>query len=427
MKKICITGVSIVGNRGAEAMLTATIGRIRDKYPDAFFTVLSIYPGIDKKLVHDEKIKIINSTPFFLAFVIFPLSTLLSFFFLLRICSAKHLFPETIKNIANSDILIDLSGVSFIDTRLKFLPYNILLILPAILLGVPVVKGAQAMGPFSKRLNRMAANIFLSRCRMLFARGRYTVQHLDQIGFSRNKIAIASDIAFLYKDGDALSQENVEYLRNILSRAKEIKKAGNILIGICPSAVLYSYSEKSDWDYISFLNRIIRTLVAEGHKVLLFPNATRQDRMDKFKNNDLPIIRKIVEANKSHHGVLSNILYIDKDLNTSGIRSFLTMLDVALVSRFHAMVACLSLAVPLLVIGWSHKYLEVMELFKMEDWVFDYRDSNDTRIDEKIFELIEQKVSLSDKIDKKLGNVQKLSALQIDYICAFLADKNDVQ
>jgi colanic acid/amylovoran biosynthesis protein len=43
--------------------------------------------------------------------------------------------------------LIDLAGVSFIDGREKFLPFNILTILPAMLLGVPVVKFAQAMGP----------------------------------------------------------------------------------------------------------------------------------------------------------------------------------------------------------------------------------------------------------------------------------------
>jgi len=48
-------------------------------------------------------------------------------------------------------------------------------------------------------------------------------------------------------------------------------------------------------------------------------------------------------------------------------------MDVVPVSRFHAMVGALSLAVPASVLDWSHKYAEVMARFGLEVNVIDYK------------------------------------------------------
>ena len=59
--------------------------------------------------------------------------------------------------------------------------------------------------------------------------------------------------------------------------------------------------------------------------------------MDSTSNNDLPIILEIMKKfnNKKY---LSSIIYIDRNINTSGIKNIIKNLDVALVSRFHAIV-----------------------------------------------------------------------------------------
>ena len=38
------------------------------------------------------------------------------------------------------------------------------------------------------------------------------------------------------------------------------------------------------------------------------------------------------------------------------------------------MIAALSLAVPVYVIGWSHKYKEVLERFQMDEFMRDYKN-----------------------------------------------------
>ena len=47
------------------------------------------------------------------------------------------------------------------------------------LLGVPVVKLAQTLGPFETWPNRLVAQVLLSRCFIIFARGERTFHYLQ--------------------------------------------------------------------------------------------------------------------------------------------------------------------------------------------------------------------------------------------------------
>lgn len=420
MKKISLIGVSIIGNRGAEAMLTTVIGRLREHYGDAVFNVYSIYPKTDRKLVDDPNIRIFSSKPLFLLFLMFPLSLILGFFLLLRMKFMKKIFPKSIVNLAESDILIDLAGVSFIDSRIKFLPFNILTIFPAFLFGVPVLKYAQAVGPFNKLLNRWSANLFLKPCKRVFARGEKTLEHLRQINFDKNRAVLTTDVAFLQNQGDSLSVENRDYLSEMVSKLDAVKNQG-VIVGICPSSVVYKASLKTGWDYTGFLRKVIKHLVDSNHKILLFPNATREHHPDKLRNNDLPVIAEIMNLFENEDPVYKeHIIYINKDLNTDGLKALISKIDIALVSRFHAMIACLTLKKPLMVIGWSHKYAEVMKLFDMEGLVYDYKSKNESELFDKILQLSNERDILKTKVEKKIGQVKELAKIQIDQTVAFL-------
>ncbi len=76
----------------------------------------------------------------------------------------KGEFFKIARALAESDVLLDIGGITFSDGREKYLPFNILSIWPAMLLGVPVVKLAQAVGPFKNPLNRFLRKDFLFRC-----------------------------------------------------------------------------------------------------------------------------------------------------------------------------------------------------------------------------------------------------------------------
>jgi len=92
-----------------------------------------------------------------------------------------------------------------------------------------------------------------------------------------------------------------------------------------------------------------------------------------------------------------------------------------IVSRFHAMIGALSLEKPTVVLGWSHKYLEVMADFGLEDCVFDYANLRVEDFYTRVAAVIGSSGSLSDKIASALPNVRKRASLQIDAIATLIS------
>jgi len=407
--RFSLIAATIHGNRGAEAMLETSIGRIRDRFPDARFSVFSYYPEKDAQLIRDSAVSVRKSTPAYLVLVLFPMSLLAAPFarFLGRV---PGFFPRSVRELAESRALVDLAGVSFIDGREKFLPFNILTILPAMLLGTPVFKLAQAVGPFKKRINRFAARL-LKHCALVVARGDVTESHLAQINFPADKTLAAPDVAFLFESRDSLSDEGAEEASALAARASELRAAGRAVVGLCPSAVLLGKAEEEGWDYVGFMAAVASGLIADGHSVLLFPNATRAGSV-KRRNNDLPVIAAIAERVGDAAG--ENVLAVRGDVNAAALRVVLEACSVAAVSRFHAMVGTLAIGVPVCVVGWSHKYLEVMKQFGLEEFVFDYSAHDPEALRAVVGRLLSERDKHAADIVEKLPAVQAASRAQFE-------------
>ena len=401
MKCVSIIAATVSGNRGAEAMLETTVGRVRDAHPDVEFAVFSYYPERDAQLVTDPKVRVYSSTPAYLVLVLFPWCVLLGVLRLLGI-PITRLGPPSVRALSGSDVLIDLAGVSFIAGREKFLPFNVLTILHAILVGVPVAKLSQALGPFSGRRARMAAHI-LWRCALVVPRGEVTEQNLVDIGFPNSLTFPAPDIAFLFDARDALSHEGVEEARQILTRIESARSNGSTVVGLCPSAVLAAKAVAQGEDYVGFLAQIIGDLNGQGHTVVLFPNATRAGSA-KLRNNDLPVIAQITE--RMGDSEATSVIAVEGDMDAASLRMVVSACACVMVSRFHAMVGALAGSVPVLVLGWSHKYLEVMSQFGQERYVFDYSSGDRAAVIARLDELIVRRDTVSQEIEDALGDVQ---------------------
>ena len=141
-------------------------------------------------------------------------------------------------------MLLDIGGITFSDGREKYLPFNILSIWPAMLLGVPVVKLAQAVGPFNDPLNRFLAKIFLFRCAHIFARGEKTAEFLRQFNYPSEKFDTVADIAFLYEPEFSLSTENEDRVSSLIQRMEAAKKQGKKIVVFSPSILVESESRK---------------------------------------------------------------------------------------------------------------------------------------------------------------------------------------
>lgn len=417
MKRVAIIGATVHGNHGAEAMLATTIGRLRERIGDVRFDVFSYYPERDRALVTDPSVTVHSSTPSALVLVLFPFALLLSILKLVGLGRLAGAMPSQIAALAKCDMLVDLAGVSFVDGREKFLPFNILTILPAMLLKVPVVKFAQAVGPFRNPVNRLAANLFLRRCDHVFGRGDQTMAHLTAIRFPADRHSRAADIAFLLKDADALHRAPHAEMESHLSRLDSLKSRTGFLIGICPSAVMF---KKEGEPYLARLVELVRKRVAQGDAVLIFPNATRADDKVKLFNNDIPLITRMLGMLAECAVDRTLILAVESDVYAADIKTLIARCDLVVVSRFHAMVGALADAVPPLVIGWSHKYAEVMNDFEIGTELYAFDVAHDADLDLAVHDLKGRLDSVREAIAARKPAISALASRQVDYAVARL-------
>jgi colanic acid/amylovoran biosynthesis protein len=420
MKSISIIGATISGNRGAEAMLSTVIGHIREDYPDTVFNVFSYYPADDRSVCIDNKISIYSATPVSLVLAIVPFACLLELLKVIRLDFLKRIFPKAVRVLNDSDVLIDISGVSFMDDRVTFIPFNVLTIFPAMTLRTPVVKFSQALGPFKNPLVYISAKMFLSRCTRIFARGESTKQNVQALNLPENILNSAADVAFLHKNTYSLSKENCHELSSLVQRLRELKEKGKTVIGLCPSSVIASKSQKEKWNYVELLYNIIRILSEKGFAVLLFPNATRE-KSRKLRNNDLPVIEKTARYLAAFDEYPTNLLVVTRDINTEGIKTLLAYCEVNVVSRFHAMIYSLVLEKPVVVMGWGHKYQEVMDQFELGNLVFDYKNKSTELLADKVLATLERKEEIKGNITKNLPKVLKNSERQFSFLSNLLS------
>ena len=419
MKSISIIAATFDGNRGAEAMLSTTIAKLRNNQTleDLVFNVFSYYPERDRQLVNDRQISIYSSTPIYLVMVLLPCAILHRLLHIVRLTFLQKYLPKSVQALASSNTLVCLAGVSFIDGREKFLPFNIATILPAMILGVPVIKFAQAMGPFVKVSNRLAAKLFLGNCRQIFTRGEKTHSHLQSLLGQKKNYQRADDVAFLFESEFCLSTPDGDFDKKLFV-LQQCRNSGRRVIGVCPSIVIAVRSTASGGDYNRRIHELITCLVARGYCVALYPNATRGKDMDKTHNNDLPLLDTILEGLDPK--TKENVVGFTGPLNAKQIHSIIQNCDVHSVSRFHAMVAALASNIPVMVIGWSHKYLEVMERFSQQDMVLDYKDGSVDPIITCIEQLLAERELRCYQIAKALPAVKQMSTRQIQYVIELL-------
>ncbi len=415
MRRFAIIAATVWGNRGAEAMLETTVGRIRDRVPGARFVVYSYLPEVDRALIKDPDVVVRSSTPAHLVLVLFPFSLILGLFRLVGLGKpVSAIMPPSVRDLYGCEALLDLAGVSFIDGREKFLPFNLLTIWPAMLLGVPVFKLSQALGPFEHPATRLASRT-LARCRMIVPRGEGTLRHLRDAGFAEALIFPAPDVAFGFEQRDALSAEGAEETAALLGEIEAARGRGETVLGICPSSVIAGKASEQGWDYIGFLADVVSSTLAQGRTVVLFPNATRAAAGEKLRNNDLPVISAVVARLQGTDGV-ERLHAVRGDVNAAAIRDVVAACDVVAVSRFHAMIAALTAHVPVLVLGWSHKYAEVMSQLGLEEWVFDYSDHDPVAFVDRCSELFDRRAEVASVIESRLPEVKAASVAQFDEV-----------
>jgi len=400
MHEFLITAGSISGNKGAESMFTALYQNMLKIFPDSHFYLLSPYPRRDRLINKKQNVTILSGTPLRLLCVVTPLAMLAALFQCFKIPTRIFKLEAVIGAIIRSDIVFDIGGITFSDGREIYLPYNIVTLLPAILLQKRIVKCSQAMGPFKNKLNRFFAKRLLPNIDVIFARGSKTKEYLDSIGLCNTMIA--ADIAFRLDLEDADS-----------SKIKHCFLPDNTdIVGISPSSVVYKQCRKVNIDYIDIMRQFCDYLADRWQfKIVLIPHSIRPNSTN-LKNNDLPVIQNIAAAVSKK----DKLIVIEDDLTAAEFRALIQQCRFFIASRFHSMVSALAVRIPLLVCGWGHKYTELLEQFNFETYAIDYRDLSLKTLTSAFDLLVENEWTVKRQIENHLPEVLSSADKHFDLV-----------
>lgn len=397
---IAIIGSALSGNKGAAAMLESAIHTLRDRLPEPRFTLFSMYPEEDAAQNYDVDLEIIPAAPKQLGVTINTLALAYRLLPFLRPLLRRS--SRSVAALVSADVLLDQGGITFTDGREKFLLYNVASILPAFNTKTPVFKCAQAVGPFENRTNNVVSRMFLPKVHTLVTRGRITHRYAEKLGLTN--LVAGADYAF------SLELSGTEEAE--LARVFDMSFFDDDpVVGICPSIVLEKKVVADGRDYRREVVEFIDHLTARGRKVALIPHSVRTGT-DKTHNNDLPLVRDIYSRLRHR----DSVFFADRELTSQQLRQLIARCDTFIASRFHAMVSSLATGVPTLVIGWSHKYQEVLEMFAMEEWAFGHRDMLPTQLIRRFDELEAGRAEIRSTLDKRLPEVKQVSIHQADLI-----------
>ena len=283
--------------------------------------------------------------------------------FILSVLNIKN--TKINKALYKSTHVVDISGISFVSDRgYKHFAYNCISVLLPSKFECRIIKFPQSFGPLNGIVHKKIAKLTLEKCDYVYSRGLDSKKTLDAINVNS---VLVPDLGFLAKNNHI--ENNRKY------------------IGIQPSIVVKKYFTEKSIDYEEFLASLINNLRVRGYKLIVFPQAFHVKDTNNLFNDTLII--KNLENIITHN---ENIDFIDKDLTLDELFSIYSKLTTCITSRFHGMIMSLISGVPPLVVGWNHKYQEVLDDFRLSDLCFDIEKDLNEKILNK-FEEIQSNIS----------------------------------
>ena len=383
-------------------MLETVIACLPSTMGECTFDILTTYPEADApKIPQGSNARVVGLQPLRLALIEIPVAVL-------ALVSRSVRLPlgwvraRACRSILDSAVVVDVAGISFVDGRgIPITIYNSLMTGLSLLLGVPTVKAAQALGPFKTQPNRLLAKLVLPRLAAVCARGARTREHLDTLHLSN--VTNVADLAFSLDEAGSLPAR-VETALNPL---------GGKFIVVMPSSVVRGLFEATGGDYVNAVAALIRGIRAtSGLGVVIAPHSYRVGHPEG-RMNDGPVCQEVAARCADDPMVVG----IDEDLSAGELRHLIGMSEVLVTSRFHAMISGLSTCTPTVVVGWSHKYREVLDDFGLATFGMDSSTlSNPELIVEQVQQCRANKPMIEMQIRDALPAVKERSALNFSII-----------
>ena len=373
---VVLWGAHLSRNMGGPSLLAGTCRMVREHFGEAEVSLFSLFGADDKAIGRKRGVAVVS----------YRRADLLRAFAAALLWGigrkAGMKAPRSFRNpvldrIARADWVGDINGIMLTDLfpSARGLWEQAMQLLIPVLLGKPMVKFTQDMGPFEVRLNRWIARFCLPRLALVLVRSEASRKHLESIGV-RDNVRVRPDSAFLLEPAEPervariLSAEGITRRPRVAFVAsRQVDRRIRQIEGTGPEAS----------------NSYVRLLaaaadhVAEAHgaEVVFVPNELARD---PGGYDDESVSRKVVAA-MTRPG---DARVLSRGRDADELKGVIGACDLVVTSRYHSTVAALSQGVPTLVVGWGYKYGELMGLAGQERHVFDFARARAGEIVERI-------------------------------------------
>lgn len=263
-------------------------------------------------------------------------------------------------DLISSDVVANLLGICFcanfrrgrrerIKSALPFLsPLFAIRQFPisfvAKLFGIKSVKTPASYGPVKDRFDQISARFSANHIfNVMYAREKESQKQMKEKARVKKNINVAPDLA--------------NFWSSIHGRCHQESTIG---ISVSHQIIRQWNSSENYLDCIVNLIRHIKTNIT--CQIMLIPNEIAKST----SYNDIHVAQDIVKRLGNSEKV--QILDVSSITSTE-LKGIIAGLEVVVASRYHSCVAALSSGVPVLVIGWHHKYEELLSLYAQERWI----------------------------------------------------------
>lgn len=350
-------------NKGAQLMLLSILEKVRKEYPNAIFT-MEKRTNVSEKDMRNHNIK----TKYRFKKRNFDLSFL------------GHFFPKSYRTRNNIildheiNIVLDGSGFAYGDFWGAEKCYNRLSknLVKWKSQGKKVILLPQAFGPFENPKLRREMEKVIKHCDLIFTRDKYSNEHV---------LNLLPDVTNVF-----LKPDFTNLIKGKLPNRIVLPKIYTVIIPNFKMIESKVFEDRNK--YINFLKYVVNYFQERGRNPVFLNHEGQKDYELMVDVNAL-LTQKIPLINEKDPLVIKGVIS-----SASGI----------LTSRFHGLVSGLSQNVPSLCLGWSHKYLALLEDYGVEQLLISEEDIQQDLLDKKLNLIINEDSRL------KLENALKVSS-----------------
>ena len=381
MKYILITGGGL-SNKGAAAMVFATVDEVKRRFPGYKVVVLS---NDDFKNITDIR----NKYNFEIKPDIIRYKFVYGLYSRLKKISRAEVRQAT-TILKNTKKVIDISGYAigsnwslisqlFYLSRIKVLKrYNI-----------PIYLMPQSFGPFNyKGLARIFIKWQIKRCfgycKVIFAREKEGFYELVN-KFRLKNVKRSPDLVLLNKEVD---YKNI-FVKMPRLNTVDIQKNS---VAIIPNTnTLKHISQK---EIINLYELGIRELLKKQVSIYIMRHSSEDIHLcknikDRFSDNE-------------------EVILLSNDFTSIEFNHIVKEMNFIIASRYHSIIHAYKNHVPCIALGWATKYHELLKMFEQDRYIFDVRKEIQSSQFLSIIDcMLEEYSAESNKIKSILNNIQQ--------------------